>query len=987
MANDKNLNPEQIKAIQHAKGPLLIVAGAGTGKTTVITERIRYLIQEKKFSPEHIVALTFTEKAAEEMLNRIDEVMPLGYEQPWLSTFHAFCDRILRNEALEIGLDPSYKILSSPEQWLIVRKHLFEFDLKYYRPLGNPTKFISAMLQLFSRAKDEVVNAGEFLDYAKRQKEASKKKSGKDTSGVARRDSPEVEEAEADEESKEKLLELVHAYKKYQELLISENAMDFGDLILWTIQLLKTRPSVLKKYQKQFEHILVDEFQDTNYAQYELLKLLAPASKSPNLVVVGDDDQSIYRFRSASVSNILGFKKDYPKAQTVVLTENHRSTQVILDAAYRLIQYNNPDRLEEKLKIDKKLESIRNKQKETSEIEPEVIAADRSEGEADEVVKRISELIQSGKYSFKDIAILARANNHLDPFVAVLKRMEIPSSLVGNRGLYDQEEIRQLISFLRIVVSQTDNVSLYNLLLSPAFGFKPEDITEILHIARLQKIPLWDGVKKYALGDSQRNIEKSAKKLVASISDALSLVHKRSVGQILYDFIIDTGFVERLLREETVENHLKIKNINLFFDQIKKFEAEAENPTVFEFVDYLEMLQEAGENPAQAEIEDIDTVKLLTVHSSKGLEFPVVFIVNLTSDRFPTRERSEALPLPDDLVKEILPEGNAHLEEERRLFYVGVTRARDRLFLSWAKNYGGVREKKPSGFISELNLSDGAVKKKEETGQLSLLGFNVIIEPEAVKPQEKTNGSPIKYVSYSQIETFNTCPLKYYYRYTLGLTGAPSHALNFGQTIHRTLRDFHQADLLHKEKTLDNLLKLYEHHFIGEGYETMEHKKQRFEEGKEMLHQYFTKSKDLLGRPVHLERKFTIRVNDIFLIGSIDRIDQKEDKTYEIIDYKTGEGKNKQKEIDKDAQLSIYAIAVKEAVGINPDLLSLYFIERNEKASTRRTDEELKAKKEEIIKTVGDIQKSDFPGKFGPWCEWCEFKRICPVYKVGSNSY
>jgi len=984
MANDKNLNKDQLKAVRHDKGPLLIVAGAGTGKTTVITERIRYLIEEKKVSPEHILALTFTEKAAEEMLNRIDEVMPLGYEQPWLSTFHAFCDRILRNEALEIGLDPSYKILSSPEQWLIVRKHLFEFDLKYYRPLGNPTKFISAMLQLFSRAKDEVVTADDFLKYTQKQQ------SGKDTPGVARRDSPGVEEmkeAEADEESKEKLLELANAYKKYQDLLISENSMDFGDLILWVIHLFKKRPSVLRKYKQQFEHILVDEFQDTNYAQYELLKLLAPEKNNPNLVVVGDDDQSIYRFRSASVSNILGFKKDYPKAQTVVLTENYRSTQIILDCAYHLIQNNNPDRLETKLKIDKKLISVRKKLKETEETEPEVIVSDRLENEAEKIALKIQELIQGGNYSYKDIAILSRANNHLDPFVTVFKRMEMPYSLVGNRGLYDQEEIRQLISFLRLLVSQTDNVSLYNLLLAPVFGFKPEEITEILRITRLQKILLWDGIKRYAASENHRNIEVAARKLVTIVSKTLSLVHKRSIGQILYDFIVETGFVENLLKEETVESHLKIKNINLFFNQIKKFEADAENPTVFEFIDYLEMLLEAGENPAQAEIEDIDTVKLLTVHSSKGLEFPVVFIVSLVSDRFPTRERSESLPLPDDLVKEILPEGNAHLEEERRLFYVGVTRARDRLFLSWAKNYGGVREKKPSGFIGELELKPVGEKNEQKTGQLSLLGFNIILKPEILIPQKKIDNLPLKYVSYSQVETFNTCSLKYYYRYVLGLTGTPSSALTFGQTLHRTLRDFHQSDLFQKEKTLDDLMKLYEHHFIGEGYESIEHKKQRFEEGKEILRQYFPKSKELLGNPIYLERKFTIRINDVFLIGSIDRIDQRDDKTFEIIDYKTGEGKTKQREIENDAQLTIYAIAAKETIGINPDLLSLYFLERNVKVSTRRTEEQLKEKKEEIIKTVEEIQKSDFPGKSGHWCEWCEFKRICPVYKTGGTGF
>jgi DNA helicase II / ATP-dependent DNA helicase PcrA len=518
------------------------------------------------------------------------------------------------------------------------------------------------------------------------------------------------------------------------------------------------------------------------------------------------------------------------------------------------------------------------------------------------------------------------------------------------------------------------------------FGFNTNDVTEIVSMARLQKTPLWEQVEKYANEEGDKNITMSCKKLKEVITNTQKIMHKRNVVPVLYDFIVETEFIDTLLKEETVENHLKVKNINLFFNKVKQFETESDNPTVFEFIDYLEMLQEAGENPAQAEIEDIDTVKLLTVHSSKGLEFPIVFMGSLVSDRFPTRERSESLPLPDDLVKEILPEGNAHIEEERRLFYVGVTRAKDRLYLSWAKNYGGVREKKISGFINELELKPN-IEKEENNGQLSLLGFDVIVQPEIVKPLKKTMASPLKYASYSQIETFNTCPLKYYYRYILGLTGSPSHVLNFGQTLHRTLRDFHQADLFSQEKSLDNLIKLYEQHFIGEGYESVEHRKQRFEEGKVVLSEYFKKSKELLGRPVYLERKFTIRVNNVFLTGSIDRIDQKEDKTFEIIDYKTGEGKTKQRDIDKDAQLTIYAIASKESLGINPEILSLYFLERNEKASTKRTEKELQAKKDEIIKTVDEIQKSDFNGKFGPWCDWCEYKRICPIYKTGGIGF
>ena len=326
------LNKEQLAAIKYGKGPLLIIAGAGTGKTTVITERIKYLILSKLAKPDEILALTFTEKAAREMEERVDIAMPYGYTQMWISTFHSFCDRILRAEALHIGLDPRYKLMTEAETVQFIRNNLFKFDLDYFRPLGNPTKFIDGMLKHFSRLQDEDISPKEYLAYAKKLKKVER-------------------------EEKKKTLELALAFKTYDELKVKEGLMDFGDLIIKSLALFRTRPNVLRQYQDQFKYILVDEFQDTNYAQNELAILLS--RKTKNITVCGDDDQSIYRFRGAAVSNIIQFKKNFPRARAVVLTRNYRSTQEILDRAYELIQHNNPDRLEAVEKIDKKLSSQR----------------------------------------------------------------------------------------------------------------------------------------------------------------------------------------------------------------------------------------------------------------------------------------------------------------------------------------------------------------------------------------------------------------------------------------------------------------------------------------------------------------------------------------------------------------------------------------------------------------------------------------------------
>ena len=319
------LNKEQLEAIKFGEGPLLIIAGAGTGKTTVITERVKYLIFSKKAKPQEILGLTFTEKAAREMEERVDIAMPYGYTQMWIMTFHSFCDKILRREALHIGLDPKYKLMTEAGSIQLLRNNIFKLDLNYFRPLGNPNKFLSGMLQHFSRLQDEDVSPDDYLKWLKKS-------------------DPDFEKWE----------ELSKAYKAYGEIKVKESVLDFGDVIIKTLKLFRDRPNILKEYQKQFKYVLIDEFQDTNYGESEVAILLA--GKMKNINVVGDDDQSVYRFRGAAVSNIIQFRKSFPKTKVVVLTKNYRSTQEILDRSYDLIQHNNPDRLEVVDKIDKKLE-------------------------------------------------------------------------------------------------------------------------------------------------------------------------------------------------------------------------------------------------------------------------------------------------------------------------------------------------------------------------------------------------------------------------------------------------------------------------------------------------------------------------------------------------------------------------------------------------------------------------------------------------------
>src|SRR3989339_600724 len=530
------LNAEQHEAVIHNTGPLLIIAGAGTGKTTVITRRIAYLIQQGLAKPEEILALTFTEKAAGEMEDRIGTLLPSGYFDLWVSTFHAFGEHILKDHALDIGLSNDFRLLSDIEQRLLLREHIDEFDLNYYRPKGNPTKFIQALISHFSRLKDEDITPEEYIAYAEKLQldtdsvEYQKKK----TKGMT-----EKEQAQFDESLRVK--EVAYAYKKYQQLLREKNAFDFGDLIIETIHILKERPAILEQYRNQFKYIFVDEFQDTNYAQYDLIKLLAAPRN--NLTVVADDDQSIYSFRGASMSNILTFKKDFPKARDISLIQNYRSTQNILDLAYDFIQHNNPNRLEETVSINKHLQSNK-----TGQALIEHLHAQSLEGEAQLVLDKILALKQKNKkLSWNDFAILVRANDQANTFIPYLERTEIPYQFLASRGLFTKAVILDLLAFLRLLDNYHESRSFYRLLNFAHWHLPPADVINIINWAHKKTQSLFEVCRNLQLVP---NLHKNTYQTIASIMsliDKLSLETRfKTIGEITLRFLEMSGYLKWL---------------------------------------------------------------------------------------------------------------------------------------------------------------------------------------------------------------------------------------------------------------------------------------------------------------------------------------------------------------------------------------------------------------------------------------------------------
>lgn len=996
--SDKKLNKEQLEAVKHKKGPLLIIAGAGTGKTTVITERIKYLIFKELAKPSEILALTFTEKASREMEERVDVAMPYGYTQMWISTFHSFCDRILRREALHIGLDPNYKLTSQTETVQFIRKNLFKFDLKYFRPLGNPTKFVDGMLQHFSRLQDEDVSPEQYLKWVNSQ--------------------PVTRNARTEEQKLElsKWEELAKAYKVYDELKTKNGFLDFGDLIIRTLELFRERPNVLQEYKKQFKYILVDEFQDTNVAQYELLKLLAPPRKNSNLTVVGDDSQSIYKFRGAAISNILYFKKDYKNAETVVLTKNYRSTKSILDPAYKLIRFNAPDTLEDKLGIDKNLLSVRDPRG----GEPvKFIHKDRVENEAEAVAKEIRELVVNppshkaseglAHFDYKDIAILVRANNHSEPFMRALSRHGIPYQFLGPGRLFRQPEIVDLISYLRVLYDFEDSISMYRLLSIEYFAIEAKDLIRVSNYARKFNLSLFEACEKVvnppsyeASTDAKARVDRSEgpavflssetktkiEKLIDIINRHQKLLRRETAGQILYYFLEDTGLIQKLLNPDTPEAERKAANISKFFDKLKTYEVDHEDATVTAVVDWIDLSSELGESPLAADTDwtEVNAVNILTVHSAKGLEFPVVFLVNLVSQRFPTIERREQIPIPEELIKEVLPQGDYHLEEERRLFYVGMTRAKDRLYLTAANYYGeGKREKKLSPFIFEA-LGEEAVSAelpKEESQQMSFLDYEPKAKPSEVLTKEgQSQRVHIDYLSYSQIETFRICPLHFKLKYIYKLPTPPTSSQSFGNSFHQTMKSFYEKINQGKKVSFDLIYKTLEENWIREGYLSKSHEEGSFAKAKRFLKYYLENYFDPKVKPVALEQPFMIRLDNLRVGGKIDRVDIK-GEVLEIVDYKTGATPLTQKEGDKDLQLSIYGLAATSIpeypFNRNPEKvkLSLMYFDTPQVVTTERSREDLEEAKKVIEDYKKQIEESDFKCSGNLLCETCEYKLFC----------
>ena len=950
----EGLNPPQAAAVTHETGPLLIIAGAGTGKTTVITRRIAYLIATRRARPSEILALTFTDKAAAEMEERVDTLVPYGYADVQISTFHAFGDRLIKENALELGLTPDFRVLTRAEQVIFLRDHLFEFPLKHYRPLGDPTRHLQAILTQISRLKDEDVGPDEYLTLAE---------------GLLARATDDESRLHAEQH-----LELARTYAQYQTLMARLGQIDFGDQIVEALRLFRTRPHVLRRHQERYKHILVDEFQDTNYAQFELVKLLA--ARQHNVAVVGDDDQAIFRFRGASMSNILAFDRAYPDARQVVLQENRRSPQAVLDAAYRLIQHNNPDRLEVAQKIDKRLISTVGKGE-----APEHLAFDTVSTESDQVAEMIREEHERGR-PYRDFAVLVRVNNDADHYLRALNMRGIPWTFSGNAGLYGRPEVRLLIAFLRSVAHPDDSVSLHYLASSDVYQVPIVDLTKCATYADRKHRWLFDVLR--AVPEEVAITEEGAgavARLVADLQRYMELAREHPTGEVLYQFLVDSGLMTRYAKAPA-ELEQEVQNVSKFFTRVKDAARVLKYDNVREFVNHLDALIDAGDDPAVAEADtETPAVHVLTVHKAKGLEWPVVFMVDCMQNRFPSTRRSDPVEIPAELIKDTLPTGDFHEQEERRLFYVGMTRAKERLYLTSAEDLGGKRKWKVSQFVLEaLDLPKDAARpfRAQAIEQLRRLAP----PPEAVglALTPIADDEPLA-ISHRQVDDYETCPLKYQYIHILRIPLRQHHSVVYGSALHNAVEFYLRRRAAGNYTSLEDFLLAFDNAWRNEGFLTREHEEQRKRAGVAALTRFYHEEEASGQKPTDVEREFGFSLGLDRVRGRFDRVDETPEGLV-IVDYKSSDVTD-QKKADQRAkeslQLKIYALGQHEMTGRLPARVELRFLESGLTGRHTPTLDDLVTARDAIQEAARGIRRREFEATPDyQACRYCPYNQICP---------
>jgi DNA helicase II / ATP-dependent DNA helicase PcrA len=971
------LNEAQRRAITHGSGPLLVIAGAGTGKTRVITERIKHLLSsDASLSGENILALTFTIKATGEMRSRVAKNVGERGKGLTIETFHSFCQGLLKEIA------PDRKVLETVDHWILLRRNMRRLKLERYRKLAEPGQFLNDFIKFFERCQDELISSADYAQCA--EGEALKL---------------EAERGLLDEDTyKERLeevgkqREIARAYQASDDLLREKNAVAINGLITDAVALLENDAAKRASLQERYKHILVDEFQDTNIAQLRLLELLSAEPR--NIVVVGDNDQAIYRFRGASfgsfkmfLERFAGWREGQDSGRfRVALTENYRSTPNILRVAQQVIGMN-----------------------ETSADFPnKILSPNKKEGERIRIVELPDKVVEArwlaGELArihalgrrWSDMGVLYRQHAHRDELVEELWLRKIPF-VISKLSILVHPLVRDVLSYLRLIAKPHDDVACARILAMPAWQMQTEDLIRVAERAKRDRRPMLDILQspqgELAFDASHGKTEE----LLKFLATQRKSLRRRTAREILAELMEWLEIPQRASERDK-------KVIGRLVEFAKAWEPKSERRDLTEFLEYLDYYEQAGEKICLEDEATGDAVQLMTVHGGKGLEFPNVFLLRVDPRAFPANKRKRLFEFPEALMKEALPEGDFHTQEERRLFYVALTRAEDRLTITCTSDKKG----KVSTFVEDI-LMDAATKKRD------VLQLGPKARPSNQPPAEKANATdtelfpasegparifsqigtwakdfqtiipePLR-LSPSAIECYRKCPAQYLFEKLWSIDGAPKATLTFGRVMHSTIKRFMNELRKGNRIAFDEVKRLFDTEWSERGFEDGYQEEEYRKDGLEQLRVFHAAM--LEARPEILEQEKTFDLpleNNVIVNGRFDQINSlggARTKDVEIIDYKTGRPHD-DKAARQDLQLSIYAMAAKEIFEWNPVRLVFYYLQNNQAQVTTREKKDFDEAERKVQEAAADIRAGEFGAKSGFICRSCAYRMICPEHEA-----
>lgn len=933
------LNEAQKAAVAQTTGNLLILAGPGTGKTRVIVSKIEELVRQG-LSPESILAVTFSRKATQEMEDRISDLSPGIAQRMSIKTLHALSAEIVQAHGFRLGFQKPPRLLSEAEGYVLFKGLAPRLPLQSLLKTPSIDSILQDLLNFFADCKDEGLWPESILRYA-------------------------------EEIQSEEWQGLGDIYNAYQSYCFEKGFLDFGDCVLCALRILEEFPEVRAPIQSRYRAILVDEFQDTNWSQIRLLRLMT--APDAHMAAVGDDDQSIYRFRGASYSAFKFFDEAFENSTVVELNETYRLPVETLQLASKLIQANGQNRF----RPDKKIIS----QKE-SQLPNVWIKSDSYEAEAAEIADIIQALRSKGS-SFKEMAILVRAHSHAEFIIEELRARNLPIRLNSTKSLLNTTIIRDVFAILRLCVDPTDSVSFLRVMSSPLIGLSSDEIYAFCRWKN-PKAPLIDQIEKI----DEATISTESKSKLLSFYKIYIDIYAESArmgpNEILLKVYSETALVQKLLKSAPAE----LRALGRFHSELVRWEQTQNQKDLRTLLPILESIQEnefSMDNDG-GETEE-DAISILTVHASKGLEFDYVFIPSLVGRRFPSNFNQNLWLVPDSLRKEAAPTKESHIQEERRLLYVAMTRAKKQLTISSIEKKGT----RPSFFVSE-DLKDLLSNPKivqmrtPPVAGPSPIPRNLQPKPQATFPLnlstlEKKRG-PLS-LSFTQLEKYESCPLAYQFKYEFQIpVSIPAH-MHIGSAIHKALEIFFQRIKSQQTATREDLILEFEKAFKDLKEANPELTEFHLNQGREKLGAYYDFHQGRFPFPHDIEASFVLPLGEHKIRGKIDRIDRLNDG-YRIVDYKTGRSKSNENPEDvrfakESLQFSIYALAARDVLKLEVRDLVFDYVYDQKTLSTQRSPKELAATQDKIHSIAENILNGNFDPTPGRHCDWCEYRRVCPA--------